>query len=177
LTENAILTAHRHGLVEWGFLRRGRAAEFATRVLRRFDVRARGVGATASSLSGGNLQKFIVGREIELEPRILLVSQPTWGVDVGAAATIRQTLVDISRAGAAVIVFSEELEEILEIADRIQVMHKGRLSRPLVRDHADRETVGLMMGGATMDGLDTAGGPTGGVGLAKQGGEARARAV
>ena len=87
----------------------------------------------AGSLSGGNLQKFVVGREMLREPKVLVVSQPTWGVDAGASATIRQALIDLSRRGAAVLVISQDLDEIFEIADRIAVIHDGRLSAALRR--------------------------------------------
>lgn len=92
-----MLTAHRAGLVRNALVDRRRAGEFARHIIERFKVKANGPQASAQSLSGGNLQKFIVGRELTLEPKILLVSQPTWGVDVGAAAFIRQTLVDLLR--------------------------------------------------------------------------------
>ena len=85
----------------------------------------------AVSLSGGNLQKFVVGREILREPGVLVVSQPTWGVDAGAAATIRQALIDLAARGAAVLVISQDLDELIEIADRIAVMFHGTLSAPL----------------------------------------------
>ena len=102
----------------------------------------------AVSLSGGNLQKFIVGREILREPGVLVVSQPTWGVDAGAAAVIRQALIDLAGRGAAVLVISQDLDELAEIADRIAVMFHGRLSAPLNAAEATREKLGLLMGGA-----------------------------
>jgi simple sugar transport system ATP-binding protein len=147
LRENAMLTAHGMGLVRGGMVDRSRAASFADRVIDRFKVKANGSRAAAQSLSGGNLQKFIVGREIELNPKLLLVSQPTWGVDVGASAFIRQTLVDLSRAGTAILVVSEELDELFEICDRLLVICQGRVSRPLERRKTDREEVGLLMTG------------------------------
>ena len=128
LRENVILTAHGQGMVRGGMLRRSRADSYARRVIERFDVRCTGTGAIARALSGGNLQKFIVGREVELVPRVLVVSQPTWGLDVAAAAFIRQSLIDLSREGAAVLVISEELDELLEVCDRIAVLYRGRLS-------------------------------------------------
>ncbi len=128
-------------------VRRSQANDYAARVIDRFSVKANDSRATAQSLSGGNLQKFIVGREIELAPKVLLVSQPTWGVDVGAAAFIRQTLIDLSRAGAAVLVISEELDELFEICDRLLVICQGRLSQSLDRQEADLEKVGLLMTG------------------------------
>lgn len=157
LRQNMVLTAHRRGAVRHGFIDRARAGALARAVIGRFGVRANGVDAPAQSLSGGNLQKFIVGREIGLEPKVLLVAQPTWGVDVGAAAFIRQTLVDLSRAGTAVLVISEELDELFEICDRIAVMAGGQLSAPMPRTATSREAVGLMMTGQTGRSGDTAG--------------------
>ncbi len=145
LWENAVLTGHRAGLVRNGLVDRGKAAGFASAIIEKFKVKANGPKAAAQSLSGGNLQKFIVGREIALKPKLFLVSQPTWGVDVGAAAFIRQTLVDLSRAGAAVLVVSEELDELFEISDRLLVICQGRVSPPLMRTETDREEVGLLM--------------------------------
>lgn len=147
LSDNAMLTGHRLGMVRRGMVRRSRADDYASQVIKRFNVKANGHQSTAQSLSGGNLQKFIVGREIDLKPKVLLVSQPTWGVDVGAAAFIRQTLIDLSRSGAAVVVISEELDELFEICDRLLVICQGRLSRSLDRKEADLEKVGLLMTG------------------------------
>jgi simple sugar transport system ATP-binding protein len=147
LWENAVLTAHRFGTVRNGLVDRQKACAFAKGIIDKFKVKANGPQSTAQSLSGGNLQKFIVGREIALQPKLLLVAQPTWGVDVGASAFIRQTLVDLSRAGAAVLVISEELDELFEICDRLLVICQGRVSAPLVRTATDREEVGLLMTG------------------------------
>ncbi|MDW6024897.1 ABC transporter ATP-binding protein [Mesorhizobium sp. BAC0120] len=145
LWENTVLTTHRRGLVRKGLVDRAKAMASASGIIDRFKVKANGPQSSAQSLSGGNLQKYIVGREIALEPKLLLVSQPTWGVDVGAAAFIRQTLVDLSRAGAAVLIVSEELDELFEICDRLLVICRGRVSGPLVRRETDREEVGLLM--------------------------------
>ncbi|BCH30629.1 ABC transporter [Mesorhizobium sp. L-8-10] len=145
LWENAVLTGHRSGLVRHGLVDRGRASTFARSIIERFKVKANGPQSSAQSLSGGNLQKFIVGREIALEPKLFLVSQPTWGVDVGAAAFIRQTLVDLSRAGTAVLLISEELDELFEICDRLLVICQGQVSPPLIRKQTNREEVGLLM--------------------------------
>lgn len=145
LSENALLTAHRKGLVRRGFVSREGMAEFALEVINRFSVKTGGPGSTAQSLSGGNLQKFIVGREIGLDPAILLVSQPTWGVDVGASAYIRQTLVDLSRSGAAVIVISEDLDELMEISDRVAVMSGGMMSESIPIGELRKERIGELM--------------------------------
>ena len=102
--------------------------QYRTRHHREYDVKAGGPDAAARSLSGGNLQKFIVGREIRQQPKVMIAAQPTWGVDVGAAAQIRQALLDLRDSGVAVLVVSEELDELFEICDRLAVIAQGRLS-------------------------------------------------
>jgi simple sugar transport system ATP-binding protein len=116
-------------------------------ILARFNVKAGGPRAEARSLSGGNLQKFIVGREIDARPKLLIVSQPTWGVDVGAAAQIRSEILALRDAGCAVLVVSEELEELFEICDRLHVIAKGRLSPPIDRAAATVSLIGEWMSG------------------------------
>lgn len=101
-------------------------------------------------MSGGNLQKFILGREIMLQPDVMLVSQPTWGVDIGAATAIRRRLIDMRAQGAAILVISEELEELFEICDSLHVLHEGHLSKPLVVSETTAEEVGAYMIGATV---------------------------
>ncbi len=119
----------------------------AQKIIARFGVKARGPDALAKSLSGGNLQKFIMGREIDAEPKLLIVSQPTWGVDVGAAAQIRGELLALAARGCAVLVVSEELDELFEISDRLYVMAKGRMSPSIARLDASVERIGLWMSG------------------------------
>jgi simple sugar transport system ATP-binding protein len=137
----------RHGLID----KRATLAA-VDRITSAFDVRKAKRDPEAASLSGGNLQKFVVGREILREPGVLVVSQPTWGVDAGAAATIRQALIDLAARGAAVLVISQDLDELTEIADRIAVMFRGQLSAPLMRGEASREQLGLLMGGSPASG-------------------------
>ena len=117
------------------------------RCVERFRVVTSGIEAAASSLSGGNLQKFIVGREILQTPGVLVASQPTWGVDAGAAAAIHQALSDLAANGAAVLVISQDLDELLTLTDRLAVINQGVLSRPLVTREASIEEIGLLMGG------------------------------
>ena len=124
-----------------------RLREQAADIIERYRVKAGGPDAAARSLSGGNLQKFIVGREIEAAPRVLIVSQPTWGVDVGAAAQIRAAILALRDAGCAVLVVSEELDELLELSDRLHVMAHGRLSPSLSRGEADVSRIGVWMSG------------------------------
>ncbi|RDJ23043.1 ABC transporter ATP-binding protein [Bosea caraganae] len=148
LAENAVLTArYRLPLAPQGFIRLGAVRRFAQAVIGRFDVRTTGPAAPARALSGGNLQKFIMGREIGQEPGVLVVSQPTWGVDAGAAAAIRQALVDLAARGSAVVVISQDLDELLELADRLCVINEGRLSAPRAVADLKIEEIGLMMGG------------------------------
>ncbi len=147
LADNGLLTNHGGGLVRRGLIDRGRVSAFAKAIIARYGVKCTGPASVARSLSGGNLQKFIVGREVSLNPRVLIVSQPTWGVDVAASAFIRQTLIDLSRGGAAVLVISEELEELFEICDRIAVIYQGRLSPAKPRAETSVEEIGLLMAG------------------------------
>jgi general nucleoside transport system ATP-binding protein len=119
----------------------------AARIIARFQVKAGGPHALARSLSGGNLQKFIVGREIDANPKLLIVSQPTWGVDVGAAAQIRGEILALRDAGCAVLVVSEELDELFELSDRLHVMAKGRLSPSVDRAVATVTRIGEWMSG------------------------------
>ena len=119
----------------------------AADIIAKYQVKAGGPDALASSLSGGNLQKFLVGREIEAAPKLLIVSQPTWGVDVGAAAHIRAALLALRDAGCAVLVVSEELDELLELSDRLHVMAEGRLSPALTREEANVSLIGAWMSG------------------------------
>jgi ABC-type uncharacterized transport system ATPase subunit len=148
LVENAMLSGYRRmGLLASGFIRSHAAMRFANAVVERFRVVASSVEATASSLSGGNLQKFIVGREILQTPGVLVASQPTWGVDAGAAAAIHQALFDLAANGAAVLVISQDLDELLTLTDRLAVINEGVLSRTLLTHEASIEEIGLLMGG------------------------------
>jgi simple sugar transport system ATP-binding protein len=152
LSENALLTGHAaSGMVQHGFVNTAATLKTVDRATETFDVRKAKRDPEAASLSGGNLQKFIVGREILRNPVVLVVSQPTWGVDAGAAAVIRQALLDLAASGAAVLVTSQDLDELAEIADRIAVMFHGHLSAPMATQDASREKLGLLMGGSTLD--------------------------
>ncbi|MEM9967348.1 MAG: ABC transporter ATP-binding protein [Pseudomonadota bacterium] len=149
LTENAMLTAaqrermDRAGLLNWSAARR-----FAEKIIAGFDVRTPGTRSAARALSGGNLQKFVIGREILQRPDVLVVNQPTWGVDASAASAIRQALLDLSAAGTALIVISQDLDELMEISDRFAALTAGRLSEPRRTQELSVEQVGLMLGGA-----------------------------
>jgi len=147
LADNALLTAHDQRMVASGMLRSGAIRNFARRCIDDFDVKCGGPDAEARSLSGGNLQKFIVGREVMQRPKVLVVSQPTWGVDVGSTVSIRQSLIELRNTGTAVLVISEDLEELFEMCDRIAVIANGRLSQARPVTETDVEEIGVWMSG------------------------------
>jgi simple sugar transport system ATP-binding protein len=148
LAQNMLLTrAGPETVGRGGWLRLARIAAMAQAIVARFDVRTPGVQAAARSLSGGNLQKFIVGREIDADPKVLVVAQPTWGVDVGAAARIRAELLALRDAGCALLVVSEELDELFELSDRLQVIAGGRLSPAVPVAEASVDLIGAWMSG------------------------------
>ncbi len=130
-----------------GIIRHGAVKRASARISEAMDVRKSGENPVAGSLSGGNLQKFIVGRELDRQPAVLVVNQPTWGVDAGAASRIRQALVDLAEAGSAVLVISQDLDEIFEVATEIAVISEGRLSDAYPARELTREKIGLLMGG------------------------------
>jgi ABC-type uncharacterized transport system ATPase subunit len=146
LAQNTLLT-RTEAVSRGGWIRSGEVAALTRRLIARFNVKAGGAEASAKSLSGGNLQKFLVGREIDAKPRLLIVSQPTWGVDVGAAAQIRGELLKLRDAGCALLIVSEELDELFEIADRLHVMAQGRLSPSVTSAQASVEMIGQWMSG------------------------------
>ncbi len=153
LAENAVLSARgRKGLCAGGIIRVGMARDYAATIIEKFSVKATGPRALAGSLSGGNLQKYIMGREIGQDPGVLVVSQPTWGVDAGAAGFIRQAMIDLAAQGAAILVLSQDLDELLEICDRIAVINGGTLSEPMDVKDISIERIGLLMGGVHGEG-------------------------
>ncbi len=147
LSNNAILTAHRHDMVDKGLLKFNKAAEFAQKCISSFGVKCGSKDDPITSLSGGNIQKYITGREILQSPTLLVVSQPTWGVDVGAANIIRQSMIDLRNNGSAILVVSEELDELFEICDRLIVIADGCVSPSVNVDETTKEDIGIWMSG------------------------------
>ncbi len=151
LTENLLLSRHatdaKAYLKRLGRIAREKLGLTSARITETMDVRKGVIDPPASALSGGNLQKFIVGRELDRQPMALIVNQPTWGVDAGAAARIRQALIDLAKTGSGILVISQDLEELFEICDAISVMHAGKLSAPIPITKATYEKIGLLMGG------------------------------
>jgi simple sugar transport system ATP-binding protein len=152
LSENLLLSRHvtdeKAYVGRAGFIRNSSISAALQRIVAAMDVRKSGLDPEAASLSGGNLQKFIIGRELDRQPSVMVVNQPTWGVDAGAAARIRQALIELARNGSAVLVISQDLDELFEISDAIAVMHNGELSAPVIRGEATFQKIGLLMGGA-----------------------------
>ncbi len=162
LAENALLTGYvpRGGerMVRAGLIRHDAVRDFARRVIARFGVKCGSEQSAAASLSGGNLQKFIVGRETSLDPRVIVVAQPTWGVDVGAAMLIRQAIIALRDQGVAVLVVSEELDELFMLCDRIAVIAGGRLTPAVPVASTGVDQIGVWMSGN----FDGAGAPAAG---------------
>jgi general nucleoside transport system ATP-binding protein len=149
LVENALLSgAVRQGLVRRGFVDWAATTAFAEAIIKDFDVRTPGSHVAARALSGGNLQKFVVGRELSQTPSVIVINQPTWGVDAAAAASIRQAILDRAAGGAAVVVISQDLDELLEVADSFAALNGGRLTAPRPVAGLTIDEIGLMMGGA-----------------------------
>ena len=150
LSENLFLSWHaiNDKLVKFGLLNQKFACQIQGKITKEFDVRTNHFNPEASSLSGGNLQKFVIGRELIRKPKLLVANQPTWGVDVGAATMIRQALIDLAISGSAVLVISQDLDEIFDIADRVAVISQGYLSEVEPIEQMTRERIGLLMGGS-----------------------------
>ncbi len=156
LADNALLTGYvtnyRQDMVRSGLINRPSIRAFAQKVIERFGVKCGGDQSLAGSLSGGNLQKFIVGRETSLAPKVMVLAQPTWGVDVGAAMLIRQAIIDLRDQGVAVLVVSEELDELFMMCDRIAVMAEGRLTPAVPVASTSVDQIGAWMSG-NFDGI------------------------
>ena len=149
LAENGFLSSFRQAaLARFGVINGKRTQAFAADVIRRFDVRTTGPRAHARSLSGGNLQKFLVGREIVQSPAVLVINQPTWGVDAGAALAIHEAIRALTEGGTATVIISQDLDEIFAIADTVAVIAGGRVSAPVPIGEATVESIGRLMGGA-----------------------------
>jgi ABC-type uncharacterized transport system ATPase subunit len=149
LVENALLSGSvRKKLTTRGFIDWGATRDFAEGIVKEFDVRTPGTWVAARALSGGNLQKFVVGRELSQAPTVIVINQPTWGVDAAAAASIRQAIIDRAADGAAVVVISQDLDELLEIADNFAALNGGAMTVPRPTQGLTIDEIGLMMGGA-----------------------------
>ena len=123
----------------------------AKKVIDQFNVVTPGIDAKASSLSGGNLQKFVIGREILTKPKLLIISHPTWGIDAGAEHAIRKSLIELAKNGTSIIVISQDLDELFEISHSISVIFNGQLSKSYETKNISVSEIGLLMGGKDID--------------------------
>jgi len=146
LTENTLITAeHRMDLSKNGVINYSKARSLSEKIINSLDVRTSGVESLAKSLSGGNLQKYVIGRELIQNPKIFVVNQPTWGVDAAAAASIRQRILDLAKDGAAIVVISQDLDELLQISDVFCALVGGQLSKPIDTKKLNPKTLGLLL--------------------------------
>lgn len=156
LWENTITERLRdRRFARWGWVRRAAARAHAQHIIERFDVRGGGLDTPARRLSGGNMQKLVLGRALALGedspqgvPTLIVAAQPTWGLDIGAVAFVHEQLIHAAGQGSAVLLISEDLDEILALADRIAVMHEGRLTEASPRHDWSLATLGLAMAGS-----------------------------
>jgi ABC-type uncharacterized transport system ATPase subunit len=149
LVENALLSGVvRKGLTKRGFIDWAATKDWAAEIVAQYDVRTPGTWVAARALSGGNLQKFLMGRELSQSPEVVIINQPTWGVDAAAAAFIRQEILDRAQEGAAVVVISQDLDDLLEVSDQFAALNEGRLTPARPTEGLTVDEIGLMMGGA-----------------------------
>ena len=137
----------------WGYIRRSHALAYAARIVQQFDVRGAGLHSTCQLLSGGNMQKLILGRALlpaegQSTPQLIVAHQPTWGLDIGAVSYVHQQLLAARNAGAAVLLISDDLDEVIALGDRIAVMHAGELTHALASSDWTRDRLGLAMAGS-----------------------------
>ena len=148
LSENVLITCAKTAkLTKYGIIQRKLCEELTSEIINKFDVKTNSTSSVASSLSGGNLQKFVIGRELLQNPKLLIINQPTWGVDASAAAFIRQAIIDLAEAGTAVVIISQDLDELIEITHRIAVIFDGKLSKPINTNEVNITKLGLLMVG------------------------------
>jgi simple sugar transport system ATP-binding protein len=150
VAENLILVdSSGRSFARWGFLRNHAIRSHCAELVKEFDVRTPGLDTLASHLSGGNIQKLIMARELSGSPKVLVVAQPTRGIDVSASAYIHERLIRQRDAGTAVLLISEDLEELMSISDRILVMYEGAVTNEVDPRTTTREGIGLMMAGVS----------------------------
>jgi simple sugar transport system ATP-binding protein len=134
-----------------GFLSKKKTKSFASRLISAFKIKTPDMETNCASLSGGNIQKVILAREITRNPRVLIAVYPIRGLDLGAAENVHERLLNISAAGAAVLLISEELDELLALCDRVAVIYEGRIMKVLDARKTDKQELGLLMAGIDAD--------------------------
>ena len=148
LSDNVLLSQYAgNTFSKWGIINKENIVTKTNNIIKDFNVVTTGSENYAGSLSGGNLQKFVIGREILTKPKLLIISHPTWGIDAGAELSIRQSLINLANNGTSIIVISQDIDELIEITNRLSVIYKGSLSEPLLTKNISIEKLGLLMGG------------------------------
>jgi simple sugar transport system ATP-binding protein len=132
-------------------LNRGAIKDFTIHTVERFDISAAKQGRGIATLSGGNLQKVVLGRELSGDPRLIIANQPTRGLDVGSIEFVHGVLLQARDRGVAVLLVSVELDEILSLSDRIVVLYRGQIAGDLAADTANEEDLGVLMAGGTLE--------------------------
>ena len=152
LSENILISQFpNNNFISKGMINHRNIDAQAKKVIDEFNVVTPGIDAKASSLSGGNLQKFVIGREILTNPKLLIISHPTWGIDAGAEHAIRKSLIELAKNGTSIIVISQDLDELFEISHRMSVIFNGKLSRSYETRNISVSEIGLLMGGQGID--------------------------
>jgi ABC-type uncharacterized transport system ATPase subunit len=152
IVDNMLLRDYRESPLAKGiWIDRGLAAKRAKELVRDFDVRTPGINTAVRALSGGNQQKILIGREMLAKPVVFIVAQPTRGLDIAAARAVHDRLLDLREDGAGIILISEDLDEILQLSDRVTVLFEGTVRGVWSRDQADRSVIGATMGGHLLD--------------------------
>jgi len=152
VAENMILREHhKQPFSHSGFLKLKDISIHTDKLVSQFDIKTPSHETLAKNLSGGNIQKIILAREISRNPRAIIAAQPTRGLDIGATEYVREQLLDQRKRGAAIMLISEDLDEILALSDRVAVIYEGRIMDILSRQDATRERLGLLMAGVHPD--------------------------
>ncbi|MEF1289970.1 ABC transporter ATP-binding protein [Vibrio sp. M260118] len=147
LTDNTLLT-NSSNLAKHGFVLQNKLRKLADQIIKSNQVKCHNQSSQAKSLSGGNLQKFIIGREVEQQPNVLICAHPTWGVDIAAASAIHRQLIALRDSGAAVLVISEDIDELFVICDRMSALYEGQLSEAVNTEETCIEEVGKWIAGS-----------------------------
>ena len=150
ISDNLLVGRHREPrFTRWGFhLLRKEVREFASEVYDKFDIRSSGLETPAGSLSGGNMQKVVIAREFSFDADVYVIAQPTRGVDIGAIEFIHQKILEKRAGGAAVLLCSADLDEVLRLSDRVITIYEGKITGEFDRDHLDKSEIGYYMTGA-----------------------------
>ena len=148
LEENTLLSRYSNNKFSTnGLINKKLLNRHTKKIINLFNVISSSSEAKALSLSGGNLQKYVIGREIMSKPDLLIISHPTWGIDAGAENFVRQSLIQLSKNGTSIIIISQDLDELVQISHKLSVIHNGNLSETFNSDKLDIEKIGLLMGG------------------------------